>query len=63
VAVDAPGKIAFHMEFFHDHSRIEPMFFGGYCEPREGQMTPDLSRPGMGLELKVQAAEKFRIVL
>lgn len=54
---------AIHMEFFHDHARIERLFFDGFCEPREGQMTPDLSRAGMGLELKAQDAEKFRVTL
>jgi hypothetical protein len=51
------------MELFHDHARIERMFFDGFCEPRQGQMVPDLSRPGMGLELKTPDAEKFRISL
>jgi L-alanine-DL-glutamate epimerase-like enolase superfamily enzyme len=54
---------AIHMEFFHDHARIERIFFEGFCEPREGQMTPDLSRHGMGLELKVHDADKFRVLL
>ena len=49
-----------HMEFFHDHVRIERMFFDGFCEPLNGNMAPDLSRPGMGLELKAKDAEKFR---
>ena len=47
---------AIHMEFFHDHARIERMFFDGFCEPVKGIMSPDLSRPGMGLELKEQDA-------
>jgi len=50
-----------HLEFFHDHARIERMFFDGFCEPRDGSMFPDLSRPGMGLELKEQDADKFRV--
>ncbi len=50
-----------HLEFFHDHARIERMFFDGFCEPREGRMFPDWSRPGLGLELKQQDAEKFRV--
>ena len=54
---------AIHMEFFHDHARIERIFFDGFCEPREGQMTPDLSRPGVGLELKASDAERFRVSL
>ena len=52
---------AVHMEFFHDHARIERMFFDGFCEPAQGQLTPDRSRPGMGLELRVQDAEEFRV--
>jgi L-alanine-DL-glutamate epimerase-like enolase superfamily enzyme len=54
---------AVHMEFFHDHARIERIFFDGFCEPVQGNMTPDLSRPGMGLELKVPDADKFRVPL
>ena len=54
---------AIHMEFFHDHARIERMFFDGFCEPVQGNMTPDLSRPGMGLELKAQNVEKFHVQL
>jgi L-alanine-DL-glutamate epimerase-like enolase superfamily enzyme len=52
---------AVHMEFFHDHARIERLFFDGFCEPKNGIMSPDLSRPGMGLELKEQDANKFLI--
>ncbi len=51
---------AVHMEFFHDHARIERMFFDGFAEPVDGRMTPDLSRPGQGLELKRQDAEPYR---
>lgn len=54
---------AVHMEYFHDHARIERMFFDGFCEPVQGNMAPDLSRPGMGLELKQQDADKFRVSL
>lgn len=50
-----------HLEFFHDHARIERMFFDGFREPRQGRMVPDLSRPGLGLELKQKDAEKFRV--
>ncbi len=51
---------AVHMEFFHDHVRIERMFFDGFCEPVHGRMIPDLSRAGMGLELKEKDAARFR---
>ncbi len=50
-----------HLEFFHDHARIERMFFDGFCEPRQGHMFPDWSRPGLGLELKEKDAKKFLI--
>jgi L-alanine-DL-glutamate epimerase-like enolase superfamily enzyme len=52
---------AIHMEFFHDHARIERLFFDGFCEPVNGSMTPDLNRPGNGLELKRQDAAKFQL--
>ncbi len=52
---------AVHMEFFHDHARIERMFFDGFCEPVNGCMVPDVSRAGCGLELKRQDAEKYRV--
>lgn len=48
-----------HMEYFHDHVRIERMFFDGFREPVDGQMAPDWSRPGFGLELKRADAERF----
>jgi L-alanine-DL-glutamate epimerase-like enolase superfamily enzyme len=48
-----------HLEYFHDHVRIERMFFEGIAEPAKGELHPDLSRPGMGLELKRADAEHF----
>jgi L-alanine-DL-glutamate epimerase-like enolase superfamily enzyme len=52
---------AIHMEFFHDHARIERMFFDGFCEPENGLMKPDLSRPGMGLELKEASTSPYLV--
>jgi L-alanine-DL-glutamate epimerase-like enolase superfamily enzyme len=49
-----------HVEYFHDHARIESMLFDGFREPREGVMFPDVSRPGMGLEFKRKDAERYR---
>jgi hypothetical protein len=37
------------------------MMFDGTRPPVNGRLTPDRSRPGMGLELKRPDAEKFRI--
>jgi len=49
-----------HVEYFHDHVRIESMLFDGFRAARNGVMYPDLSRPGMGLEFKRADAERFR---
>jgi len=50
-----------HMEYFHDHVRIEHMFFDGVLNPIEGALRPDRSRPGMGLEFKRADAEKYAV--
>jgi L-alanine-DL-glutamate epimerase-like enolase superfamily enzyme len=50
-----------HLEWFHDHVRIEHMLFDGAPQPRKGKIRPDLSRPGHGLEFKFKDAEQFRI--
>jgi L-alanine-DL-glutamate epimerase-like enolase superfamily enzyme len=50
-----------HLEYFYDHARIEKMFFDGVGEPIEGVLAPDLSRPGVGLDLKRADLERFRI--
>jgi L-alanine-DL-glutamate epimerase-like enolase superfamily enzyme len=52
---------AVHMEFFHDHVRVERMFFDGFCEPVDGVMSPDRQRPGMGLTLKKQDAARYLV--
>ncbi|HEX3804844.1 MAG TPA: enolase C-terminal domain-like protein [Solirubrobacteraceae bacterium] len=46
-----------HLEYFHDHERIEEMLFDGVLDPREGALWPDLSATGMGLEFKQRDAE------
>ena len=43
------------VEYFHDHVRIESELFDGLPELRDGRLTPDLSRPGNGLELRAAA--------
>jgi L-alanine-DL-glutamate epimerase-like enolase superfamily enzyme len=47
-----------HLEWFHDHVRIERMLFDGALEPQNGALRPDRSRPGHGLELKRVEAER-----
>ena len=48
-----------HLEYFHDHVRIEGMLFDGVVDPVEGALAPDLDRPGIGLELKRGEAERY----
>lgn len=48
-----------HLEYFHDHVRIENMFFDGARLPVNGALSPDLSRPGMGIELKRADVQRF----
>lgn len=48
-----------NIEYFFDHARIEQMLFDGAPEPRQGALWPDLSRPGLGLELKARMARKY----
>jgi L-alanine-DL-glutamate epimerase-like enolase superfamily enzyme len=50
-----------HIEYFHDHVRIEHLFFDGALEPSGGCLRPDPTRPGLGLELKRQDAERFTV--
>lgn len=52
---------AINVEYFHDHARIEQMIFDGALKPVNGNLKPDLSHPGLGLELKRADAEKFQI--
>ncbi len=37
-----------HLEYFHDHERIEHLFFDGAPVPDRGQLRPDRSRPDLG---------------
>jgi L-alanine-DL-glutamate epimerase-like enolase superfamily enzyme len=50
-----------HLEYFHDHVRIEAMLFDGTLDPRGGFLEPDRSRPGLGLELKREAAREYAV--
>ena len=50
-----------HIEYFFDHVRIEKLFFDGFLEPLEGAVIPDPARPGLGLTLRRQDVEQYRI--
>ena len=49
-----------HLEWFHDHARIEHMLFEGAAMPRDGKIAPR-SSPDFGLALKERDAERFRL--
>ena len=48
-----------HVEWFHDHARIEAMLLDGTATPVAGFLHPDLSRPGLGVELRHRDAERW----
>lgn len=48
-----------HIEYFHDHARIEQMLFDGAQAPIDGVLRPDPARPGLGLELKEKEARRY----
>src|SRR6185437_2005019 len=48
-----------HVEYFHDHNRIDRMLFDGALEPVNGALRPDRSRPGHGMTLKAADAEQY----
>ncbi len=50
-----------HIEYFHDHVRIESLLFDGAPSPVEGCLRPDPSRPGLGLELKDDEAARYAV--
>ena len=50
-----------HLEYFHDHERIERLAFDGVLEPEAGGvLRPDRSRAGHGLALKEHDLEPYR---
>ena len=54
----AAGRLV-HLEYFHDHVRVEGMLFDGALDPEAGHLRPDSSRPGLGLEPKRADAEEY----
>jgi L-alanine-DL-glutamate epimerase-like enolase superfamily enzyme len=50
-----------HMEWFHDHVRIEQMLFDGAPRLKDGRVVPDLSVPGNGLSFRRADAAQFEI--
>jgi L-alanine-DL-glutamate epimerase-like enolase superfamily enzyme len=50
-----------HLEYFHDHVRVESLLFDGALEPDGGCLRPDRSRIGNGLELRRSDAERYAV--
>lgn len=50
-----------HLEWFHDHQRIERALFEGFVEPAAGRLRPDPGRPGLGLEFRAADARRYAL--
>ncbi len=50
-----------HLEWFHDHARIEVQFFDGATLPLDGLLRPPVGAPGHGLTLRSADLEAFRV--
>jgi L-alanine-DL-glutamate epimerase-like enolase superfamily enzyme len=50
-----------HLEWFHDHVRIESMFFDGTLDPTGGSIRPDPDAPGNGLTLRSSDVAAYRV--
>ncbi len=49
-----------HLEWFHDHVRIESTLFDGTLDPSGGVIRPDPAAPGLGLTFLDADAERYR---
>jgi len=50
-----------HLEYFHDHVRLESLLFDGLPVREGAALRPDRSRPGHGLELRRADAERYLV--
>ena len=50
-----------HLEWFHDHVRIESMFFDGTLDPRGGSVRLDDQAWGHGLTLRRSDVDRYRV--
>ncbi|WP_439680570.1 enolase C-terminal domain-like protein [Embleya sp. MST-111070] len=50
-----------HLEWFHDHVRIENLLFDGTLDPAGGSLTPDPTAPGHGLTPRPDRVERHRV--
>jgi L-alanine-DL-glutamate epimerase-like enolase superfamily enzyme len=58
VAVSVPH--ARHIEYFHDHQRLDAVLFDGVLEPHDGALAPLRELPGHGMTLKSTNAAPYR---
>ncbi|WP_234358589.1 enolase C-terminal domain-like protein [Streptomyces sp. NRRL B-24085] len=51
-----------HLEWFHDHVRIEGILFDGVLDPAGGSVDPaEGTGPGLGLALNTERAQRYRV--
>jgi L-alanine-DL-glutamate epimerase-like enolase superfamily enzyme len=50
-----------HLEYFHDHNRVEQLLFDGVLVPENGALRPRADVPGLGLDLRRSDAEKYQV--
>jgi L-alanine-DL-glutamate epimerase-like enolase superfamily enzyme len=50
-----------HLEYFHDHVRVESFLFDGVLEPLDGSLRPDRRLPGHGLQLREADAQRYAV--
>lgn len=56
--VCAAIELLAHVEYFHDHARIEELLFEGVPPLRDGALCPDPTAPGLGLTLREDEAKR-----
>jgi L-alanine-DL-glutamate epimerase-like enolase superfamily enzyme len=49
-----------HLEYFHDHVRLESLAFDGTLNPDSGVLRPDPDRAGLGLDVRWPDLERYR---
>jgi L-alanine-DL-glutamate epimerase-like enolase superfamily enzyme len=50
-----------HVEYFHDHVRVDRILFDGVLDPHDGLLVPPRDRPGMGLSLREADAAPYEV--
>lgn len=50
---------AVNAEYFHDHVRVEQLLFDGATQVQQGELRPDRTRLGLGLELRMDAVQSY----